>query len=98
MSHTIDQGVKTAPGKVGGLGHGIHVGNLLATRKNPPVTSAGLRLNYQPNYWCFTLMGISIMPSYAISKQFVSTVLNYLKKPTLLGVVGILNQIFNLLV
>jgi len=46
MSPTIDHDVKTAPGKAGDFVHEILVGNLLATRKNPHVTSAGLRPRY----------------------------------------------------
>ena len=38
------------------------------------------------------------MLSCAISKQFASTVLNYLEKLMSLGVGAILNQIFNLLI
>jgi len=59
MSHTIDQDAKTAPGKDEDCGHEILVGNLLATRKNPHVTNAGSRPNYQHSYWCFMLMEIS---------------------------------------
>jgi hypothetical protein len=46
MSHTIDHGVRTAQGKVGDFVHEILDGKVLATRKNPHVTSAGSRPNY----------------------------------------------------
>jgi hypothetical protein len=46
MSHTIDHDVKTVPGKDEVFDHEILVGKVLVTRKNPHVTSAGLRPSY----------------------------------------------------
>jgi hypothetical protein len=43
MSLTTDHGVRTVQEKDGGFDYEIHVGKVLATRKNPHVTNAGSR-------------------------------------------------------
>jgi hypothetical protein len=46
MSHTIDHDVKTAPGEEEDFAQEILVGKVLATRKNPHVTSADSKPRY----------------------------------------------------
>ena len=61
MSHTIAVGVKLANAEVEESSPENHVGNQQDTRKNPHVIDAGFEQDLPVNYWCITLMEISII-------------------------------------
>lgn len=50
--------VRIAAGKIKRLSRRDHVGTLLVTRKNPPVTNVGLGPGTADNYWSIMLMAI----------------------------------------
>jgi hypothetical protein len=58
--------VKTVPGRDEDFDQEILDGKVLATRKNPHVTSAGLRPRYLLSYWCFMLMETSTIQNNEI--------------------------------
>jgi hypothetical protein len=68
---TTDQCAPLVSVEVENKRHLCLVGNWTATRKNPPVTSAGSKLDILLSYLCFTWTVISTTAINAIYEQFV---------------------------